>query len=160
MTRTVRSCSHRLWIWYGQSDPPAIIAIAEEGLERTKASGLSHTLHISCSTYSNTAVMSLLRHGVRKQKGQMYRWKQKGRDVREYVRARKERERERHYHVKALKANTPAFKGYNPPLHHDITASLHSQSDNTQPPGGFTVGKWSVLQALDFTIKVIAFKRP
>lgn len=62
MTRTVRSWSHKLWIWYGQSDPPAIMVIAEEGSERTKASGLSHTLHISCSTYSKTAVISHLGH--------------------------------------------------------------------------------------------------
>lgn len=108
MTRTVRSCSHRLWIWCGQSEPPAIMMIAEEGLELAKASGLSHKLHISCSTYSNTTVMSHLWDTASKQKRWMHRWKQKRWDMREYVRTLRE----------------------SPPSHHDITVSLHSQLDS------------------------------
>lgn len=68
ITRTVRSCSHRLWIWRGQSVPPAIMTMVEEAPECTKASGLSHKLHISCSTYSSTPVMSHLGDTVSKQK--------------------------------------------------------------------------------------------
>lgn len=132
MTRTVRSCSHRLWIWHGQCEPPATTVRAEGGSERTEASGLSQTLHMRWSTYSNTAVMSALAYRARGT---------------EKVNAQTKSEKTR-----------CELMGENPQRSSPITPRLHSFNANPVRSVlvNFTVGKLSGW-ALDFTMKVISF---
>lgn len=137
MTRTVRRSSHDLWIRYGPSDSPAAVAIAESGLERTSASGLSHTPHIRCSAISSIAVMSHLRRQVRKQ---------------HRIKAGKNRH--------ARKPPEDIKRGDKLGSHsysrHCITSQCSPAGNITERLGQFTIATSRLISALDFTPKDIA----